>query len=61
MLKVICDECGADGAGHVLLDLSRSDPLIIPADQPYELDRDLCQKCFDRLLAKVCPILRMSD
>lgn len=51
--KIICDECGAENAGRVTLDLARSTPLTLPIGQPWKLDRDLCQKCFDKFLARI--------
>ena len=50
--KCVCDECGAEGAGRVTLELARSVPLKLPANMPWRIDCDLCQEHFDKLVAK---------
>jgi len=50
--KCFCDNCGAEGAGRVILTVAQSAPLKMIGDGKV-MDADLCQKCFDQFLAAV--------
>lgn len=58
MQKYLCDRCGMDGAGRVIISVAVSAPLKSPRDD-LKSDRDLCPDCYDKTQAVLAALLKL--